>query len=159
MTSVTFRKVELGLERMVRGNRGMRPADALAAAEANLADAAPQFLSDMDAGLEAIWAFAARDPALRPSRQELDDLVTAAGAALTLSGAVGRPHLGRALVMLCALADALREADRWPTGALNPAIDFIRLIRSDSLNEDQMQALLSELDKCLENFSNPTTSA
>ncbi|MGQ2989601.1 MAG: hypothetical protein ACT6RD_09820 [Brevundimonas sp.] len=149
MTAVTFRKVESRLEWMVRCGRGLRPGEALAAAAANLGGLRDDCLGEIDRRLQPLAEFALRDPATRPTPAELDTLVEHADAALTACGAVDMPLLGRALVMLCAMADAIRQADRWPPGALNPAINFAHLIRIGAVSDEEAQTLMTELDKCL----------
>jgi len=57
--------------------------------------------------------------------------------------------LGRALIMLCALADALSHTDYWPAGALAPAINLLTLTRASHIPAPAAEALLGELHRCL----------
>lgn len=154
MTAVIIRRVENRLQAMVRARDGMRPREALAAAEANLASLETICREELALRLDKVKAFIDRDPSRRPASYELDQLIHDADAALTACGALGVPALGRALVMLCAQADALRQSQYWPPGALNPAVELIVLLYSGRLPESSAGLLLGELERCLATYLN-----
>lgn len=154
MTAVIIRRVENRLQAMVRARNGLRPRDALAAAEANLASLEAVCREELGLRLTRVLGFIDRDPHQRPDVLELDQLIRDADAALTACGALAEPVLGRALIMLCAQADALRQTPYWPPGALNPAVELISLIHSGRLQQDSATLLLAELELCLERYLN-----
>lgn len=154
MTAVIIRRVENRLQTMVRARDGIRSREALAAAEANLASLETVCREELALRLDKVKAFIDRDPKRRPTACELDQLINDADAALTACGALGVPALGRALVMLCAQADALRQSRYWPPGALNPAVELIVLLHSGKLPETSAGLLLRELELCLAAYLN-----
>lgn len=154
MTAVVVRRIESRLERMVRaGAGGQKIRDALAAADANLALIDEECRAELDRRLAPLLAFTARPPAVRPETSELQALAQEAEAALTACGGLALPSLGKTLVIVCAMADALANTDYWPAGALNPALNLVALFRSGSVSDEDSAALLSELARCLDRFN------
>lgn len=158
MTAVIIRRVENRLQAMVRARDGIRPSEAIAAAEANLASLETVCREELALRLDKVKAFIDRDPHQRPAVEELDQLIRDADAALTACGALGVPALGRSLVMLCAQADALRQTQYWPPGALNPAVELAILLHSGRLPEASAGVLLVELELCLARYLNHSTN-
>lgn len=152
MTTVVIRKIEQRLERMVRTREGLRPNEALAAAEENLLGMRADCLAEVDQRLAVLHQFGERHPKRRPPDGELETLLADAEAALTACGALDMPFMGDALVMLCAMVDALRHSDQWPDGALAPALGFIGLARRGALPDEIARKLLNELDRCLQTY-------
>lgn len=149
MTSVIIRKIETPLQTMIRKRGGMKVGDALEAAAANLSTLEDVCQAELDARLEPIQQLLAAPPNQRPSDETLQRVMMQADAALTACGALNLPMLGRALIMLCALADALQHTRYWPSGALTPAINLVTLTRSRHIADDSAEALLAELQRCL----------
>ncbi|MBU1324679.1 MAG: hypothetical protein KJ676_05510 [Alphaproteobacteria bacterium] len=153
MTSVILRRVENRLERMVRPRGGgVRAADALEAAVENLKSIEDVCVQELDARLVPVLAFAHRDPALRPSDAEMADLIHHADRALTACGALNLPLLGKTLVLLSAMADALSHTRYWPDGALTPAINLVAVFRHGSVPDADGEALLEQLHLCLTQY-------
>lgn len=153
MTGVIIRRVETRLEKMVRaGPRGMRAADALGKANENLKSIEDICREELDQRLVPVLAFAHRDPAVRPSNAELAELMHNVDRALTACGALNLPLLGKTLILLSAMADALSHTLYWPEGALNPAINLISLFRHAGLDESGAEALLGQLNVCLAQY-------
>lgn len=98
-----------------------------------------------------------RDPAVRPSDEDLAEVMAQANAALTVCGVLKLPMLGQALIMLCALADALRHTTYWPAGALTPAVNLITLTRAGHIGDAAVATLLGELQRCLARYIEHTT--
>ena len=153
MTAVIIRKIETPLQRMLqRKGSGIKVSEAIEAAGANLSSVEDICKAELDRRLVPILAHLARDPHQRPSDEELAGIMSDADAALTACGALNLPMLGRALIMLCALADALRHTDYWPSGALAPAINLITLARASRIDTPAAEALLGELHRCLQRY-------
>ena len=153
MTGVIIRRVETRLEQMVRaGPRGMRAADALGRATENLKSIEDICREELDQRLAPIMAFAHRDPSVRPENSELQSLMNDVDRALTACGALNLPLLGKTLILLSAMADALTHTLYWPEGALNPAINLISLFRHTGLDDAGAEALLGQLNVCLAQY-------
>lgn len=150
--SVVARRIEMRLEQMVRADRGLTARQALMAADRRLDVIRTDCLRELDLRLERLQVFAQRDPAVRPSDEALDGVIAQAEAALTACGGLNRPMLGRALVLLCAMADALMHTRYWPEGALNPAIDLVGLCRWGDLPDAQGEVLIQALQTCLAQY-------
>ena len=149
MTTVIVRRIESRLEAMTQpGDAGLKASEALRAAADNLRSIEQICLEELDVQLKPILAFLDRGPR-RPSNDELQALMRAADSALTACGALDKPLLGRALLMLCAMADALSQTDYWPDRALDPAIQLVALSRARSLPDEDAGALLDNLNLCL----------
>lgn len=150
MTAVIIRKIESPLQRMLqRPAGGMKVSEALGAADSNLSSLQDICNAELDRRLAPILTYLARDQNQRPTDEELAEIMRDADAALTACGALDLPMLGRALIMLCALADALSHTDYWPAGALAPAINLITLTRASHITAPAAEALLGELHRCL----------
>lgn len=149
MTSVIIRRVTNNLERMVRSRDGIRASEALAAAQANLETIEEICVQELDRRLAPLSQFARDYPVRRPPDSVLEQVSQDAGAALTACSGLNRPMLGKALLMLCAMADALSHTRYWPDGALAPAIATIALLRSGQLPDPVAEDLISELQRCL----------
>jgi hypothetical protein len=148
--AVTIRKIETPLQRMVqRPVGGIRVKEALDAAVTNLLTIEDICSEELDRRLVPLMSHLARDPAQRPTDEELASIMSDADAALTACSALNLPMLGRALIMLCAFADALRNTDYWPTGALTPAINLVTLTRASHISTEAAEGLLVELQRCL----------
>lgn len=152
MTSVIIRRVTTSLEKMVRAHDGVRVSDALAAAEANLASIEGICLEELDLRLLPLAEFARDYPVVRPPDPVLQQVGRNASAALTACSGLNKPLLGRTLLMLCAMTDALSHTRYWPDGALNPAIAMIGLLRSDQVPDSLAEDLITELQRCLVQF-------
>jgi hypothetical protein len=153
VTSVIIRQVENRLEKMVRtGGRGIKAHQALAGAEENLASIEEICLKELDLRLAPIIAFLDYPEDVRPSSESLVNLIHHADRALTACGALNKPALGRTLLILSAMADALSQSDYWPQGALNPAINLISLFRVRDVPHADATSLLSHLEMCLNQY-------
>lgn len=153
MTAIIIRRIETRLETMVKPRAGGVTVDqALRAAETNLAGIESICRDELDRRLKPILAFIGRNPDRRPDDDDLRELIAHAEAALTACGALNQPLLGRTLVMLCAMADALSHTQYWPRGALNPAINLISLFQSGHLPDAEGEALMQELHRCLAQY-------
>lgn len=134
---------------MINARDGLTPRAALAMAERRLDEIRGRCRAELERRLDLIAAFAARDPDARPSNEALGRLVRHAEAALTACGALERPLLGRALVLLCAHCDALRTARAWPPEALVPALGLVGLLRTRRLGDAEAERMLDGLARCL----------
>ncbi|MFW2342236.1 hypothetical protein [Brevundimonas sp.] len=153
MTAVIIRKVESRLEKMVRpGGHGMKAHEALAGAEENLNSIEDICLKELDLRLAPIVAFLDYPADVRPSSESLAALIHHADRALTACGALTMPALGKTLLILSAMADALSQSDYWPQGALNPAINLISLFRVRDVPDKDAASLLSNLEMCLNQY-------
>lgn len=153
MTSVIIRRVESRLERMVApGNAGLKVSEALRAASENLQSIETICLEELDERLRPVLDFIGRPGTVRPTDAELQALIDHADRALTACGGLDKPHLGRALIMLCAMADALRHSNFWPAGALDPALGLVALFRHQSLPDRDSAVLLEQLNLCLARY-------
>ena len=153
MTGVIIRRVESRLERMLRPHGGgLRVDEALEAATENLKAIEDVCRQELDARLGPVIRFGRRDPAVRPTDEEMSELVHHVDRALTACGALNLPLLGKTLIVLSAMADALRHTDYWPTGALNPAINLVMLFRQGAVADDDGEALLRQLHLCLTQY-------
>lgn len=153
MTAVIIRKIETPLQRMVQRAKGTLTVEAaIEAASANLTSIEDICAAELDRRLDPIMSYLARDPKQRPTDEELAEIMANADAALTACGALNFPMLGRALIMLCALADALRHTDYWPAGALTPAINLVTLTRASHISTEAAEGLLHELHRCLASY-------
>lgn len=153
MTSVIIRRVESRLEKMVRpGTGGLRAGDALDAAAANLRTIEAVCLEELEERLGPLRAFANRPDDLRPTDAEFADLLQHVDRALTACGALNRPRLGQALLLLSAMTDALSHTHYWPRGALNPAIGLVTLFHHSEATDDEASSMLSQLQLCLNQY-------
>ena len=153
MTGVIIRRVENRLERMVRPRAGgIRVDEALAAAEENLRSIEDVCRQELDERLVPILDFARRDPAVRPTHAETTELIHHVDRALTACGALNAPLLGKTLILLSAMADALSHTNYWPKGALTPAINLVALFRQESVRDVEGEALLEQLHLCLAQY-------
>lgn len=152
MSAVVARRIELRLEQMVGSERGLTARHALMGADRRLDLIRADCRRELDLRLERLAAFARRDPVTRPPDETLEQVILEAEAALTACGALNQPMLGRALGMLCAMADALMHTRYWPEGALNPAINLVGLCRTGDLPEPQGEVLLQALERCLAQY-------
>lgn len=153
MTSVIIRRVENRLERMVRPRGGgVRVGDALEAAAENLRSIEDVCVQELDARLVPVLEFARRDPGIRPSDADLADLIHHVDRALTACGALNQPLLGKTLILLSAMADALSHTRYWPDGALTPAINLVAVFRHGSVPDVEGDALLRQLHLCLTQY-------
>lgn len=153
MTSVIIRRVENRLERMVRPRGGgVRVGDALEAAAENLRSIEDVCRQELDARLTPVLEFARRDPSVRPSDGEMADLVHHVDRALTACGALNLPLLGKTLILLSAMADALSHTTYWPDGALTPAINLVAIFRHGTVPDADGEALLEQLHLCLAQY-------
>lgn len=153
MTSVIIRRVENRLEKMVHtGSRGMTVRQALARTEENLASIEEICLHELDLRLAPIIAFLDYPEDVRPSSESLLNLIYHADRALTACGALNKPALGKTLLILSAMADALSQSDYWPQGALNPAVNLVSLFRVRDVPGEDAASLLSHLEMCLSQY-------
>jgi hypothetical protein len=130
----------------------MRLDEALAAASANLRSIEDGCRRELDDRLARVLAFARRDPSTRPSETELADLAHDVDRALTACGGLNLPLLGKALIVLSAMADALSQTLYWPSGALTPAINLVALFRNGGIEEAEGNLLLDQLHLCLAQY-------
>lgn len=149
MTSVIIRRVTTSLEKMVRAHEGVRVSEALAAAQANLDSIEDICLEELDLRLLPLTEFARDYPVVRPPDAVLQQVGRNASAALTACSGLNKPLLGRTLLMLCAMIDALSHTRYWPDGALNPAIAMLGLLRSGQVPDTLAEDLITELQRCL----------
>lgn len=152
MTPVVLRKIETPLQRMVRRGGGVKVRVALAGAAANLETLEDSCRAELDLRLRPVMALLDRNPAARPPDDDLAEVMAQANAALTVCGVLKLPMLGRALIMLCALTDALRQTTCWPAGALTPAVNFVALARAGHIGDAAAETLLEELQRCLARY-------
>lgn len=157
MTSVILRRIETPLQRMVQRRGGIKISEALGAAAANLETLEDICRAELDLRLRPVMALLDRNPAERPLDEDLAEVISQANAALTVCGVLKLPILGRALIMLCALADALRHTTYWPSGALTPAVNLITLARAGHIGDAPAEALLGELQRCLARYIEHST--
>lgn len=130
----------------------MRVDEALAAASENLRSIEDVCRQELAERLEPVLAFAQRDPSARPSDGEIADLVHHVDRALTACGALNLPLLGKALILLSAMADALSHTRYWPAGALTPAINLVVLFRHGGIDDAEGELLLQQLHLCLAQY-------
>lgn len=157
MTSVILRKIETPLQRMVQRRGGIRVSEALAAAAANLETLEEICQAELDLRLRPVLTLLDKNPAVRPLDEELAEVMAQANAALTVCGVLKLPMLGQALIMLCALADALRHTTYWPAGALTPAVNLVTLTRAGHIGDAAAETLLGELQRCLVRYIEHST--
>jgi len=153
LTGVIIRRVENRLERMVRPRGGgIRADEALAAAADNLRSLEDVCRQELDERLAPVLAFTRREPSERPSDAEMADLVHHVDRALTACGALNLPLLGKALILLSAMADALSQTRYWPSGALTPAINLVALFGHGGIDDAEGELLLEQLHLCLAQY-------
>jgi len=153
VTRVVLRRVEHRLAAMVKPRRGgVRVAEALAAAAENLKGIEAECRRDLEDSLAPIMAFLARNPDERPADEEIVALLSHVNRALTACGALDLPLLGRTLIMLGAMADALAATRHWPAGALNPAINLVWLFSQRTVPSKEAEALIAQLQLCLDQY-------
>lgn len=157
MTSVILRKVETPLQRMVQRRGGIKVSEALAAAAANLETLEDICQAELDLRLRPVLTLLDRNPAVRPPDEDLAEVMAQANAALTVCGVLKLPMLAQALIMLCALADALRHTTYWPAGALTPAVNLVTLTRAGHIGAAAAETLLGELKRCLARYIEHST--
>ncbi len=160
MSQPQVRKIELRLERLMAQGAGPTVGQAVKAAKQNLRELEPACLKVLDTRLAQISAILDGDPTRRPSDDEFAALLAHADEALTACTPLALPLMGQALLLFSAQADALRSADRWPIGALSPAIDFINLVRAGHIEGAAADHVVRELRTCLHqyiSFSAPIT--
>lgn len=157
MTSVILRRIETPLQRMVQRRGGIKVSEALGAAAANLETLEEVCHAELDLRLRFVMTLLDRDPAVRPPDEDLAEVMSQANAALTVCGVLKLPMLGRALIMLCALTDALRHTTYWPAGALTPAVNLVTLTRAGRIGAAAAETLLGELQRCLARYIEHST--
>lgn len=150
--TVIFRDVQTSLQRLMRKPGGMKGRQAVAAAEANLDTIREACLASLDAELAQVREFAVAAASRRLEQGELQALIGVAERALTVTTGLSIPLIGETLRMLCSLAEALMEAEHWPDGALEPAMNTLVLVRHGQIDQESGEVLLSELNRCLERY-------
>lgn len=152
MSAAQVRKVELRLERLMSQGAGPTVNQALKAATRNLGELQPECLRVLDDRLARLASSLAIDPGERPSDDVFETLLQDADEALTACSPLDLPLMSQALLMFSAQADALRQVDRWPVGALSPAMNFLTLVRSGHVGGAAAERLVRELQTCLRQY-------
>lgn len=153
MTAVVATRIETRLERLIRQGAGPTVGQALASADRNLKDMEQSCLQTLDARVRRLTVFRDQGTAIRPCDETLGRLSKDADEALTACSALDMPLMAEALLMFSAQVDALKQTSRWPVGALDPAIDFILLVRADGLDDAAAEWLMKALGDCLDQYS------
>lgn len=161
MTAAIAKRIETRLERLIQQGAGPTAGQALASAGRNLKTLEVACLKTLDARLTVLTAFRDQGTETRPADDTLRRLSKEADEALTACAALDMPLMAEALLMLSAQVDALKQTSRWPAGALDPAIDYVLLVRGGGLNDKAAEWLMKALGDCLDQYSGfePDTDA
>lgn len=152
MSQPIVRKVELRLERLMSQGAGPTVGQAVQAAQRNLQALQPACLKVLDDRLAQIASILAIDPAQRPLDADFAAVLSHADEALTACTPLDTPVMAQALLLLSAQTDALRHADRWPVGALSPAVSFVTMVRTGQVQGAAADHLIRELRVCLDQY-------
>ena len=131
---------------------GIPLADAIAAADAKLAEIKPPGLVHIDAVMAELEAKA---PA-NPSEVQVERLYRIANELAGVGAVFGLPALGHAAYSLCELLDVLRHSGSWNAAAVGVHLDGLRLLRQEDaglLTPAAIATVLTGLDQVVARFS------
>jgi len=127
MSSVQYIFPKLKLTNQLREAGGLAVADAVAAAQSNLAELAPPCLTELQAATTEALAAYRRLPA-QYSREALDELYAMATRAVGLGAVCGAPSADAAFASLCDLVDHFCSAGNWDLGAIAVHVNTLQLL-------------------------------
>jgi hypothetical protein len=130
---------------------GIPLAEAIARAEANVAEIKPPSLDYIDELLAELGAKAPTDPSLA----EMDRIYRIANELAGLGGLFDLASLGRAAYSLCDLVDGFRTAGAWNAPAVTVHLEGLRLLRqedSGAMHPEVARSVLAGLDQVVARF-------
>jgi hypothetical protein len=128
---------------------GIPLAEAIARAEANVAEIKPPSVEHIDALLAELGP----KPPTAPAPAEVDRLYRIANELAGICGLFDLPSVGKAAYSLCELLDFLRTAGSWNTAAVAVHLDGLRLLRQEDTGALPPQAaatVLAGLDQVVQ---------
>jgi hypothetical protein len=127
MSSVQYSFPKYKLTSQLKEAGGVAVADAMAAAQANLAELAPPCLTELQAATGRALAAFRTFPA-QFNREALDELYAIASRAVGLGAICGAPSADAAFASLCDLVDYFAGAGRWDLEAIAVHISTLQLL-------------------------------
>ncbi len=121
---------------------GITPAEALARAEANIAEIKPPGLDRIDTLLRDLGARAPADP----TANQVQELYQASNELAGIAAVFGLPALGRAAYSLCELLDVLGGPSRWNAAAVSVHLEGMRLLRQEDSGAAPPEVIARVLD-------------
>jgi hypothetical protein len=159
--SVQYSYPKYKLAAQLKEAGGLAVADAVVAAQSNLAELAPPCLSELQAATAAAMAaFRAFPP--RYSHEALDELYAIASRAVGLGAICGAPGADKAFASLCSLVDHFGGAERWDLEAIAVHVHTLQLLVSDDgsqVDDAAANRLLSGLVKVSARYAQPPPAA
>jgi hypothetical protein len=140
------------LTRFVNTPDGIPLAEAIARAEANVAEIKPPSLDYID---ELLAEIGPKAPA-NPSLAEMDRLYTIANELAGIGGLFDLAGLGRAAYSLCELVDSFRSVGTWNAAAVTVHFEGLRLLRQEetgALPPEAIRSILAGLDRVVTRFN------
>jgi hypothetical protein len=134
--TVTKRKFENRLSKMITLPGGKTVEEATQDAESNMESIRDKVLTAMDKKVQRLLDSAAAIT-VDPNPEVLTDCYNVANEIFSLAGAFGKEQMGEAAYSLCELIDRSREAGKWSDPAFQAHMNALRLMRHDETEEGQ----------------------
>lgn len=134
--TVTKRKFENRLAKLIKLPGGKTVEEAMADAEANLESIRDKVLSAMDKKIQKLLDSATAVKA-DPSPEALTECYNISNEIFGLATTFGKAQMGEAAYSLCELIDRSKEAGKWSNPAFEAHMNALRLLRFDETDEDR----------------------
>ena len=158
--TVTRRRFENRLSKLIKLPGGKTVQEAMDDAESNMESIRDKVLSAMDKKVLQLLDGAASVTA-DPNPEALTNRYNVANEIFALAGAFGKEQMGEAAYSLCELIDRSREAGKWSDPAFQAHMNALRLMRHDETEEGQeaRKVVLTGLQSVIDAVTGPPPKA